>query len=75
MRIRGEGASVSQICSAAQISRRTFFNWLSRYEEDGLKNLTDKRRSPYTTHRTPDETIKAVMNLRRETGWEEYSQT
>ena len=69
MRRRGEGASVSQICTAAQIPRRTFYNWLSRYEEAGFENLTDKPRKPFTIHRTPPETVKTVTDLRRETGW------
>jgi putative transposase len=69
MRRRGEGASVSQIYTAAQIPRRTFYNWWSRYEEGGFENLTDKPRRPCRIHRTPDETIKAVTDLRRETGW------
>ncbi len=63
------GVPVSGICTAAQIPRRTFYNWLSRYENGGFDNLTDKPRKPNTIHRTPDETVKAVTDLRRETGW------
>jgi len=69
MRRRGEGAPVSQICTSAQIPRRTFYNWLSRYEEGGFENLNDKPRKPFRIHKTPDENIKAVIDLRRETGW------
>jgi len=45
---------------------RTFYNRWSRYEQGGFEDLTDKPRRPYTTHRTPNETIKAVMERRRE---------
>ena len=69
MRRRGEGVSVSEICTTAQIPRRTFYNWLSRYEDGGFENLTDKPRKPYRIHRTSDETIKTVTDLRRETEW------
>jgi len=61
--------SVSEICIAAQIPRRTFYNWWSRYREGGFENLINKPRRPYMTHRTPREIVKAVTDLRRETGW------
>jgi len=69
IRRRGEGVSVSEICSAAQIPRRTFYNWWSRYCEGGLENLNDRPRKPITVHRIPDETVKAIIFLRRESGW------
>jgi transposase len=64
-----EGASVSDICTAARIPRRTFYNWWGRYRQGGFENLNHKPRRPLTIHRTPDETVKAVTDLRRETGW------
>jgi transposase InsO family protein len=69
IRKRGEGVSVSQICTAAQIPRRTFYNWLNRYDEGGFENLIDKSRKPDTIHRIPDETARHIIDLRRETGW------
>jgi transposase InsO family protein len=69
IRRRGEGVSVSEICTATQLPRRTFYNWWSRYENGGFENLTDKPRKPSTIHRTPPQTVKAVTNLRQETGW------
>ena len=62
---RGEEVSVSEICTATQIPRRTFYNCWNRYENGGLQNLNDKPRKPSTTHRT----IKAVTYLRQVTGW------
>ena len=69
IRRHGEGVPASGICIAAQIPRRTFYNWWSRYENGGFENLTDKHRNPNTTHRTADETVKAVTDLRRKTAW------
>jgi transposase-like protein len=40
IRKRGEGLTVSEICTATQIPRRTFYNWWSRYENGDFKNLT-----------------------------------
>ncbi len=39
IRRRGEGASVSKICTAAQIPRRTFYDWWSRYRQHGPDGL------------------------------------
>jgi len=69
IRKRGEGASVSDICTATQAPRRTFYNWWNRYEDGGYENLTDKSTKPNTTHSTPTEVVEAVTALRRETGW------
>jgi len=69
IRRRGEEVPVSQICSSAQIPRRTFYNWLCRFEEGGFENLIDKPRKPNTIHRTPDETVNRIITLRKETGW------
>jgi len=69
IRRHGEGVSVSEICTAVQIPRRTFYNWWSRYENGGFDNLTDKPRKPNTIHRTPDETVKAVIG---ESGFDAY---
>jgi len=69
IRRRGEGVSVNAICTAAQIPRRTFYNWWNRYGEAGFENLADKSRRPNTIHKTSDETVNRIINLRKETGW------
>lgn len=69
MRRRGEGASVREICTAAQIPRRTFYNWWNRYRECGLEGLKPRSRAPHTVHRTPPNTVENVVALRREKGW------
>jgi len=69
IRKRGEGVSVSEICTATQIPRRTFYNWWKRYENGGFDNLADKSTKPNTTHSIPPEVVEAVTALRREIGW------
>jgi transposase InsO family protein len=69
MRRYGEGASVSQICSAAQIPRRTFYDWLRRYRLHGLEGLEPKSRRPHTIHRTPTEIVNEIKTVRAQTGW------
>jgi len=69
IRKRGEGASVSDICTATQTPRRTFYNWWNRYENGGFENLTDKSDRPNTIHSTPPEVVEAVTAIRRQTDW------
>jgi transposase len=69
IRKRGEGVPVHEICTNAQIPRRTFYNWRNRYRLGGLEGLNPKPRTPRTIHRTPPETVEKILNLRREKGW------
>jgi transposase len=69
IRRKGEGVLVNEICTAAQIARRTFYNWWNRCEEGGFDNLIDRPRRPNIIHRTADETVRQIIDLRRETGW------
>jgi len=69
IRKHGEGVPVSEICTATQTPRRTFYNWWNRYETGGFDNLIDKSRKPNRTHETPPEVVDAVTELRRATCW------
>jgi transposase InsO family protein len=70
MRRDGEGVSVSEICTSAQLPRRTFYNWRQRYREGGLERLlTDKPKTAQTIQRTSHEVATKVSQLRLETGW------
>jgi len=69
IRRRGEGVPVHEICTSAQIPRRTFYNWWNRYRLSGLEGLSPKPRIPHTVHRTPPETVEKILQLRREKGW------
>jgi len=69
MRRRGEGVSVSKICAGAQIPRRTFYNWWSRYRRDGQEGLETRSRAPHTVHKTSPNIVEHVVTLRREKGW------
>ena len=70
IRKRGEGLAVSEICTATQIPRRTYYNWWRRYREGGLERLlTDKTRTANRIYRTTQEAEAEVTRLRLETGW------
>jgi transposase len=69
IRRRGNGASVSEICTAARIPRRTFYNWWNRYRQHGLEGLEPQSKRPRTIHRIPKQTADEIIALRRKTGW------
>jgi transposase InsO family protein len=69
IRRRGAGVPVNMICTSAQIPRRTFYNWWSRYRLGGLEGLEPRSRQPHTVHRIPPENVERILRLRREKGW------
>jgi len=69
IRRRGEGAYVSQICTAAQIPRRTFYNWWNRYRRFGLEGLKSRSRTPHTVHKVSPIIAERAAALRREKDW------
>ena len=60
---------VSEICTAVQIPRRTFYNWWNHYRQDGLDGLEPRSKRPHTIHRTPTQTVEEIKALRRKTAW------
>lgn len=69
IRKRGEGVPVSEICTATQIPRRTFYNWWIRYQLHGLEGLEARSKTPHTTHRVDATIVEKATALRRENGW------
>jgi len=69
VRRREEELPISKICTLAKIPRRTFYNWWNRYCEGGFENLVDRSRRPSTIQKTSDETVRMIIDLRKETGW------
>jgi transposase InsO family protein len=69
MRRHGEGVPTCEICTTAQVPRRTFYDWLRRYREHGPEGFEPKSRRPHTIHRTPKEIVDEIKALRARTGW------
>jgi transposase InsO family protein len=69
IRRRGEGVPISEICTSAQIPRRTFYNWWNRYRLHGLEGLEPRPTKPHTIHRVNSAIIERATVLRREKGW------
>jgi len=69
IRKHGEGASVDEIRIAAQIPRRTIYDWLRRYRLHGLEGLQPKSRRPHSIERTSPEIVDEIKTVRVRTGW------
>jgi putative transposase len=69
IRRRGEGVPVSDICAAAQIPRKTFYNWLNLYRQHGSEGLKPGSRRPHVIHRTPTDVVEKAISIRQETNW------
>jgi transposase InsO family protein len=58
--------SLSELCRRFDISRKTAYKWLQRWEADGPPGLRDRSRRPLgCAHQTPAHVEKAVVTLRQ----------
>lgn len=58
-------ANMTQLCQQFQISRKTGYKWLRRYQEGGTENLVERSRRPHhSPKKTPAEIEDTVMALR-----------
>lgn len=64
--LKGEVA-FSNLCKAYEISRKTGYKWLSRYEESGKQGLSDLSRAPKNSpQKVTDEVRKLLIKSRNE---------
>ena len=60
-----EGANISRLCRYFQVSRKTAYKWLKRYEREGAMGLKDRSRRPRRSPgQTPPVLQDAVLRLR-----------
>jgi transposase InsO family protein len=66
-----EGRSVSELAAAHGVHRSWIYKLLARYKAGGYGALERRSRAPRSSpHRTPDETVQAIVALRRQLGAE-----
>ena len=59
--------TVTELCQRYQISRKTGYKWIERFEEAGPKGLEDLGRRPKAcAHATPETIVKQILELRYE---------
>jgi len=60
-----EGANLTRLCARFDISRKTGYKWLARYELEGEAGLADRSRRPRRSPgMTPPDLVAAVLRLR-----------
>ena len=69
--VRHKEATISELCRRYEISRKTGYKWLKRYEKDGrIETLKDHPRRPHhSPGRTSAQHEQAVVTVRDEKGW------
>jgi len=59
-------SNVSLACRKAHVSRKTFYNWKERFEQEGYAGLEKpKSHVPHEPHKTPVEVEERVIQMRR----------
>jgi transposase InsO family protein len=65
-----EGMSISELAEIHDVSRKTIYKWLERYEERGLKGLSDESRRPlHSPKQVSTEVEAAIVAARQRWKW------
>jgi len=64
-----EGCRSTEIATALRIDERTVYRWWRVYRKHGWAGLQVKSHKPHTIHRTPQETVELILQLRRARNW------
>jgi transposase len=64
-----EGWRSAEIATALRIDERTVYRWWRVYRKRGWEGLRVKSHKPHTIHRTSQETVDLILQLRRTTNW------
>jgi putative transposase len=58
--------TISEICRQYEISRKTAYKWLARYDAEGAAGLADRSRRPHhSPQATPADVVQALLQKRR----------
>lgn len=62
---------MTRICTHGRIGRSTFYYWWNKYLEGGFKGLEPKSRRPKNVHKTREDIVQRIIEIRKATGWNE----
>ena len=65
LRAKARGCNVSELCREYQVSRKTGYKWLSRYDRSGVAGLEEMARRPRRVVQTTGEVVLRIQELRR----------
>lgn len=58
--------SITDLCRHYNISRKTAYKWINRYEQESISGLRDRSRKPKSCpHQTDPGTVEAILQARR----------
>ena len=58
--------SISELCSRYNISRKTGYKWIQRYQSDGAAGLCERSRQAHgCPHRTAEDVVAAIIKARQ----------
>jgi len=58
--------SMTELCDRCDVSRKTGYKWLRRFEEGGVEALKDRSRRPHScSHKTPDRCVDAILEKKK----------
>lgn len=67
LRALGKVQPFAEVCREFQVSRKTGYKWLERYQEHGLPGLVDESRRPDSSpSKVDDQMVAVILALRRE---------
>ena len=58
--------SVVQVCKDFNFTRKTFYDTLERFKQEGMVGLLDKTTGPQKRHKVDPELEKAIIRIKRE---------
>lgn len=65
-----EGETISALAESFEVSRKTIYKWLARYDDGGMANLTDRSRVPqHCPRRISEEVIEQIIAARHRWKW------
>ena len=65
--VESEQVSMTELCRRFQISRKTGYKWVHRFQAEGAAGLTDRSRRPHQVHyQVPEPTQEFLLAERRQ---------
>src|SRR6266704_1177201 len=65
-----QGESVAALAEVYEVSRKTIYKWLERYESEGMAGLQDRSRVPeHSPSRLSQEVVHAIVAARQRWRW------
>src|SRR5262245_35362207 len=59
--------TMTELCARYDISRKTGYKWLARFEDEGRRGLSDRSRAPHRCpHRISDGVADLICHARRQ---------